>query len=293
MASPAESSADSARSFNSQWLMSVEVEVAVVLRHSKILITGASSGIGESTAYAFSQEGAQLFLVARREDRLARIADLCREKGAPRAVYRTHDLSIPGQGSVIVRECLQELGGLDVLVSNAGYGIIGPVQEIAPEEMVRIWQVNFQSGYESLREALPHLLRQGKGHIVLVSSIIGKKGFAYSATYCATKFAQVGLGEALWGELKTSGVGVSVICPGYTTTEFQQTARRTKNPGRRQRRSGGQSPGVVAAAIVDAVRHNRREVHLTLPGKLLLAIDRLSPGLAVRIAAYIATRERD
>ncbi len=262
-----------------------------IVPHSKILITGASSGIGESTAYLFSAEGAEVFLVARREDRLARVAELCRQKGSPKALYRPHDLSIPGQGRVIVQECLQELGGLQILVWNAGYGIIGPVQEISPQEMARLWQVNFQSGYESIHEALPHLLAQKKGHIVVVSSIIGKKAFAYSATYCATKFAQVGLGEALWIELRNSGVGVSVICPGYTATEFQQAARHTESMRRRRRRRG-QDPNIAARAIVDAVRRNRREVHLTIPGRLLLAVERLSPGLALRIAAYVATRER-
>ena len=233
-----------------------------------------------------------MFLVARREDRLARVADLCQHKGSPKALYRPHDLSIPGQGRVIVQECLQELGGLEVLVWNAGYGIIGPVQEIPPQDMARLWQVNFQSGYESIHEALPHLLAQKRGHIVVVSSIIGKKGFAYSATYCATKFAQVGLGEALWSELRNSGVGVSVICPGYTATEFQQAAQHTDTVRHLRRRRGGQDPNIAARAILDAVRRNRREVHLTIPGRLLLAIERLSPGLALRIAAYVATRGR-
>lgn len=257
-----------------------------------VLITGASSGIGEATAYTFSEEGHGLFLIARREDRLRQVGELCTRKGAHRVICRTHDLSVPGQGGAIVRECLEQFGELDILICNAGYGIIGPVQEIPPQDMARIWQVNFHSGYESIYEALPHLLRKKKGHIVLVSSVLGKKAFPYSATYSATKFAQVGLGEALWGELRKSGVGVSVICPGYTQTEFQHVAQHTKTIRRLQRRSGGQKPEVVAHAIINAVRRNRREVHLTFPGKFLLAIERLFPGLAVRIVRYIVTRER-
>lgn len=258
----------------------------------KVLITGASAGIGEATAYAFAAQGSELFLVARREDRLAQTAADCRQKGAPRVLYQAHDLSIPGQGCAIVRECLEALGGLDVLVCNAGYGVIGPVQDIPPGDMARIWQVNFQSGYESIHEALPHFLRQGKGHVVLVSSIIGKKGFPYSATYCATKFAQAGLGEALWGELRNHGIGVSVICPGFTATEFQEAAQRVGHTQKTQRSISGQSPDKVAQAIVKAVRRRHREVHLTWSGKLLLAIDRLSPELATRITAWVAVRER-
>jgi short-subunit dehydrogenase len=256
-----------------------------------VLITGASSGIGEATAHAFSEQGNELFLVARRADRLSQVAETCRQKGASRVIARSHDLSVAGQGAIIVRECLEQLGDLDILVCNAGYGIIGPMRDVPPRDMERIWQVNFQSGYESIHAALPHLLPKRKGHLVLVSSVVGKKAFPFSATYAATKFAQVGLGEALWGELRESGVGVSVICPGFTETEFQSAAPHT--PGmRRRRRRRGQKPEVVARVIVDAIRNNRREVHLTIPGKVLLAIERLSPGLAVRIAAYVAIRER-
>lgn len=258
----------------------------------KVLITGASSGIGEATAYAFAGEGSELFLVARREERLREIAEACRQKGSPRIAHQPHDLSIPGEGAAIVRQCLHQLGGLDVLICNAGYGIVGPVQEVSPQDMARIWQVNFQSGYESIHEALPHFLQQKKGRIVLVSSIIGKKGFPFSATYCATKFAQVGLGEALWGELRDAGIGVSVVCPGFTATEFQKAVKLTEGMRPLARSTQGQSPDVVARAIVDAVRRNRREVHLTLLGKLLLAIDRISPALSTRIAAKVAMRER-
>ena len=193
----------------------------------RILITGASSGIGEATAYAYSNPECELLLVARREQRLAEVAEACLKKGVSRVVFKARDLSVPGQGATIVEECLEELGGLDLLICNAGYGIYGPLQEVSPQDMARIWQVNFQSGYESIHAAVPHLVKQKEGHIVLVSSIIGKKAFSYAASYCATKFAQVAIGEALWGELRGTGVGVSVICPGYTATEF--SAIRSKD----------------------------------------------------------------
>ncbi|MBI4444561.1 MAG: SDR family NAD(P)-dependent oxidoreductase [Acidobacteria bacterium] len=257
-----------------------------------VLITGASSGIGEATAYAFARAQSDLFLSARRSDRLGQVADRCRQLGAAKVALRSHDLSVAGEGALLVQECLSELGGVDVLICNAGYGIIGAVQDISPVEMARIWQVNFQSCYESIHAALPHLLQQRKGHIVLVSSIIGKKAFPFSATYCATKFAQVGLGQGLWGELKPYRIGVSVICPGYTDTEFQSSARHHRGVRRLRRAYKGQSSEAVAAAIVDAVRRKKREVHLTLPGKLLLLIDRISPSLATRIAVKVAIHER-
>ena len=259
---------------------------------SKVLITGASSGIGECTARAFASSGYELYLVARREERLAQVAQACEARGARRVVVSSQDLSIAGQGASVVRDCIEKLGGLDILVCNAGFGIYGPIEEIPPEDMAHIWQVNFQSGYESIHAALPHLLQQEKGHIALVSSILGKKAFPFSGSYCATKFAQVAVGEALWGELKGTGVEVSVVCPGYTSSEFQASARKTKSLQSMRRFGGGQSPELVAQAIVGAIRHKKREVHLTRSGKLFLLLSRLFPNLVNHTLAWVVNREQ-
>lgn len=252
----------------------------------KVLITGASSGIGRAAACAFAVEGSELFLVARRAERLVEVARRCRDLGSPRAETAEHDLSLPGEGAVVVRRMLERMGGLDVLVCNAGYGFSGPLWEMDAADMARMWQVNFQSGFESIREALPHFRARRAGHIVLVSSVIGRKALPFNAAYCSTKFAQVGLGESLWGELRDDGVGVSVVCPGYTTTEFHGVA----SSGRPRRRPiRGQSAEAVGRVIVKAVRRRRRIVHLTWLGKLFLGIDRLSPSLAAW-AAYVVGR---
>ena len=166
-----------------------------------VLITGASAGIGEATAYAFAEQGSRLFLVARRAERLKTVAGACEKKGASAVAFSVHDLSRPGEGGKLVQKCLREMADLGVLICNAGYGIQAPVTETTPEMMSRIWQVNYQSAYESIYEALPYLLQKRQGHIILTSSILGKKGTPFSAAYAATKFAQVGLGESLWGEL--------------------------------------------------------------------------------------------
>jgi hypothetical protein len=259
---------------------------------SKVLITGASSGIGECTAWAFASSQYELYLTARREERLVQVAKACEAQGARRVVVRSHDLSIAGQGTAVVRDCIEELGGLDILICNAGFGIYGPIEEIPPEDMAHIWQVNFQSGYESIHAALPHLLQQKKGHIVWVSSILGKKAFPFSGSYCATKFAQVAVGEALWGELKGTGVGISVVCPGYTSSEFQTSARKTKSLLSMRRPGGGQRPELVARAIVGAIRHRKREVHLTRSGKLLCLLSRFFPNLVHHTLAWVMNREQ-
>ncbi len=258
----------------------------------KILITGASSGIGEAAAYAFSNLGWGLFLVARRSDRLDEVASECERRGAARTVCKETDLSVSGAGATIVGDCLEALGGLEVTLCNAGYGIIGPVSEVPATDMSRIWQVNFQSAYETIHAALPHLLGQKRGHIVMVSSVLGKKAMPFSAAYSVTKFAQVALGESLWGELRGSGVGVSVICPGYTATEFHQAAKRTETMAKLSRPFQGQSSDRVAEVIVEAVLRGKREVHLTFPGRMICGIERLSPELSTRIMAWVGAKQK-
>ena len=257
----------------------------------KVLITGASAGIGEATAYAFARESSKLFLVARRSDRLKQVSEECRKRGAVEVVWASRDLSQPGQGGAVVDECQHHFKGLDIVITNAGYGFIGPVVEIPPEELIRIWQVNFQSGYETIHAALPRLLQQRSGHIVLVSSVIGRRAMPYSSAYCVTKFAQAALAEALWGELRGSGVGVSLICPGYTNSEFHEAAKRTRSARRANRPFRPDTVETVADAIVKAVRHNRREVHLTGLGRLLIGLNRVSPGLTARIAAWVGDQQ--
>ncbi len=255
-----------------------------------IILTGASSGIGKAAASVFASRGYGIFMTARRLDRLEEMEPALLKLGSPVCHSAGFDLSIPGTGSQLVIDALGRLGYVDLLICNAGYGLFGAVDKVSPAEMARMWQVNYQSAYESILAILPHFRERGRGHIVLVSSINGKKGMAGSAAYSATKFAQVGLGEALWAELRDSGIKVSVVCPGYTETEFHSLAARDSLSGAK-RPSSGQSSRQVAIAIEKAVRKNRREVHLSLPGKLILFIERISPSLAMRIMAAAAKKD--
>ncbi|HSR68480.1 MAG TPA: SDR family NAD(P)-dependent oxidoreductase [Acidobacteriota bacterium] len=257
----------------------------------KIIITGASSGIGEAVAYAFAKRGAALYLVARRGERLQAVVGECLKLGAVRAEAGLHDLSIEGKGAEVVEAGKETLQGLDVLICNAGYGLYGPLEEIDPAQMARLWQVNYQSGYESIHAALPDFQQQGRGHIVVVSSVIGKTALPLSSTYCATKFAQVGMAEALWGELHGSGVEVSLICPGYTKTEFASSSVRTESASMFNR-VGGDPPETVARAIVKAVERRKRVVILTFPGRFFWRLNRFFPNLTARLVAWFINRNR-
>lgn len=258
---------------------------------TSVLITGASSGIGESTAYRFARQGAALYLAARRGERLKEVAEECLRRGAAEARWGEHDLEVPDEGARAVREALKQLGKLDVLVLNAGFGIYGPLQEVPPEWMRRLWQVNFQSGYESIHAALPHFLERGSGHIVLVSSVLGRVGVPIATAYAASKFAQVGLGEALWSELRGTGVGVTVVCPSYTMTEFFDAATRTQGASQ-FRRIGGNTAEEVADALFKAVSRKRRRIIPSSYGRLLDFFCRVLPDTAAHLVAWSVNRSR-
>lgn len=254
------------------------------------VITGASSGIGKATAELFASRGYGLFLTSRRLSTLEELKPALLSSGAMACHLSSHDLSIPGSGRELVEEALEAMGCIDILICCAGYGKFGPIEEVEAQEMARMWQVNYQSAYESILAVLPHFKQRKTGQIILVSSINGKKGMAGSAAYSATKFAQVGLGESLWAELREFGIKVSVVCPGYTETEFHSLAA-SHNPNLKSRSGRGQSPLRVARAIESAAKKGTREIHLTFSGKLILLLERISNGLAVRIMAIAAKKD--
>jgi short-subunit dehydrogenase len=248
---------------------------------NRVVITGASSGIGRATALEMAAAGEELFLTARRIDRLESVSEECRKRGSKRVLIHPADLSKKGSGRALVLAALDQMDKIDILVCNAGYGYFGSISDFTSEQMDRMMRVNYLSAFESIEAALPHFKQNGSGHIVLVSSVIGKKAMPYATGYCATKFAQVGLGEALWGELKKEGIGVTVVCPGYTATEFHGVAATpAADPNRPIK---GQDSEAVARAMVKAIRSNRKEIHLTWSGKLLLALDRISTTLGSHI----------
>jgi NADP-dependent 3-hydroxy acid dehydrogenase YdfG len=241
------------------------------LQNKVALITGASSGIGRATALALARAGAAVALAARREAELEAIAREARALGG-RAIVIPTDVSQPAQAEALVRATVAELGRVDILVASAGIYRRGPIETLTPADFEQSMAVNYFGAVYPVLAALPHMRAQRSGHIVLLSSMDGKKAVRTDAPYAATKFAVAGFGEALRQDLHGSGVDVSIIFPGRVATSF---IAGMKIPWV----SRPISAEAVAQATIRAIRRRQAEVILPPSAYLLLFADWLSPRL--------------
>ncbi|HVC19440.1 MAG TPA: SDR family NAD(P)-dependent oxidoreductase [Vicinamibacterales bacterium] len=253
-----------------------------LLRDKVVVITGASAGIGEATAMELAGGGAAVVLAARRQDRLDALAGRITGAGGRALAVATDVASEPDVRALIDRT-IAEYGRLDVLICNAGFGVKGTLEEHSHEMMRRLLDVNFMGTFFAARAALPIFRQAGRGHLIFVSSIVGRRGAPFLGGYAATKFAQVGLAEALRAELAGSGIHVSVICPVATDTEFSAVMQQ-HSPGRKIGWVGPQqSAEQVARAIAACVRHPRPEVYPYRKSRMLPFITWLAPAFSDRL----------
>jgi len=249
----------------------------VELRGAVVLISGASSGIGAACARAFAREGARVALLARRRERLDALAREIQVSGGE-AISLPADVSEPTQVRVAVDETLARWSRIDVLINNAGYGLIGTVDTTTPEEFQQIFAVNVMGMVLATRAVLPVMKDAQRGHIINVSSVAGRRGSPQRAAYSITKFAMVGFSEALRGEVREHGIHVTVVYPSYTTiTEFQQAEIRKE--ARRLPLGPSQPAEQVARAIVRVVRRPRPEVYPYWPSRFVAILSVAFPGL--------------
>jgi NADP-dependent 3-hydroxy acid dehydrogenase YdfG len=183
-------------------------------------ITGASSGIGEATAEALAREGAAVALIARRHDRLVELADRIEKEGG-RALPLELDVSDHGKVEAAFSEVKGELGGLNILVNNAGVMLLGTVEGWDVADWRRMVDVNVLGLLYCTREALPLIRDSGGGHIVNISSVAGRTADFGSAVYNLTKWGVTGFSEALRQEALNSGIRVTCVEPGFVVTELQ------------------------------------------------------------------------
>lgn len=243
-----------------------------------VVITGASSGIGEACAYRFATTGARMALLARRAARLEQVAERARSLGGDAHVVPV-DLASAEQATRAVERAESALGDVDVLVNNAGFGLYAPIESVPREDLERMFAVNTFAPVVAMQTVLPGMRRRGRGVIINVSSVVGKRALPMTGAYGASKYALHGFSDALRVELRDTGVHVSVVCPGFTRTEFSDNV--VDYGVERGRPSGGaMSAEAVAETIVDCAHNPRAEILLTGKGKTLAWLQRISPKLA-------------
>jgi len=235
------------------------------------VITGASSGIGRATALALAQEGARVALAARTASALHRVADEVRALDRDALVVPS-DVTSRDDVDHLVAKTLERWGRLDILVANAGAYIRSPVEKLTIREVERSMAVNFYGALYAVLAVQSHLVDRGSGHIVLVSSMDGKKGLPLDAPYVAAKSALAGYGDVLRQELRECGVDVTTVFPGRVDTGLIETLAvpwiSAKIP-----------PHVVARAIVTAIRRRKPEVIVPFQARLLYLVNAASPRL--------------
>ena len=259
------------------------------LKDAVVIVTGASSGIGAATAVACGQAGMRVTLAARRAERLEAVAGAVRAAGGQARVVAT-DVTDQAAVTSLVDGTVAAWGRLDVLVANAGAGILATVDQTSAAEFERLMRVNFLGVVYAALAALPHFRRQRSGHLVTVASVVGKRASPFRAAYVASKFAVVGFSEALRMELAPDGIAVTCVCPIGTATEFHDVEEnRLGVPGR-----GGpiQSAEHVARRLVAALRRPRPEVHPYAPARLLFLANDVAPGLVDRLLMALSPRAR-
>ncbi len=221
-----------------------------------VVITGASSGIGEESAVEFAKRKSCVVLVSRARQNLENVAKRL-EKYNSQTMVCCCDVSQKQQVEQMAQTVLDKFGKIDILVNNAGFGIYGSIRELKIEEIESQMATNYFGMVYCTKVFLPRMLEQKSGHIVNVASVAASFGIPGIAPYCATKFAMLGFSEGLYHELKGTGVGVTVVSPIVVRTNFLKHPSFKSFP---KYSSLSISPSAVAKAVVRASSSPRLEI---------------------------------
>lgn len=245
------------------------------LEGKRVLLSGATGGLGQAIAAQLASQGANLVLSSRR---LKELQELARSLpgGARRHEVVVADLA----GSGAAEELVRQSGDLDGLVANAALPGVGTIDRLSKEEVLRTLRVNLEAPILMSRELAPALIESGEGHIVFISSLNGKVGTPRTAIYCTTKFGLRGFALALREDLLPKGVGVSIVSPGFIREAGMFHDSGVKAPPG----LGTTTPESVGKAVVRAIRRNRSEVEpATRRLRLVTAFAHRHPELAARV----------
>jgi short-subunit dehydrogenase len=250
-----------------------------------VIITGASSGIGEQIAYKLAEQGAWLALASRNVDKLQEVANTCSHLGAKVIVVAT-DVAEKSQCSNLIDRTVEKYGRIDTLINNAGFPVASRFIDMSDLTVFeKILQVNFMGSVYCTHYALPHLMKSN-GRIVAVSSLRGRLPSATADGYGASKHAMSEFFQSLRIELSETGVTVTIVYPNWVSTGI--TSRALLPDGSRKgsvsvHEEGAMSPDACAKMIIKAASVRKRDVVMTFEGNFGLWLHLVAPGLVDRI----------
>ena len=263
-------------------------------RDKTVLVTGASSGIGEELACQLGQCGAKLTLAARRQAALENLADRIANAGARRPLVANCDVTRDGDVERAVSESVRHWGTLDVVIANAGFGVVGPFDRLSIEDYRRQFETNVFGVLRTIYAALPHI-EHSKGHVVIIGSVAGWTSTPGGSPYAMSKFAVRALANAITPELRLAGVKVTLISPGFVVSDI----RRVDNQGVLQAGAKDPIPAWLTLSTSKAVRQTlkavaqgKREQILTGHGKIIVLVERFAPWMIRAVVRRLTARPR-
>lgn len=255
--------------------------------NARILITGASSGIGRALALQAAQAGAHVILNARRTERLEELRlEIQSLSPSSRVLLVPGDVTLPEVRTALITQTVENFGGLDILVNNAGAAATGLFEGNSPARLQSVMELNFTAPVELIRLAIP-ILKEWKTipaapekpippMIVNLSSIVGLRGVTHYSEYCAAKAAIRAFSESLRTELSVYGIEVLVVCPGSTETGF--FTEYLENTGEPTWPSHNRvSPEYVASEILKAIRKGKMQIIPFFLGKVMYHLNHFAP----------------
>jgi short-subunit dehydrogenase len=254
-------------------------------RGKSVLITGASSGIGEELAWQLAQAGAKLTLAARRREELERVAQRIAAHGGasplPAPCVVTCDVARDGAMEQAVAEAVRHFGKLDVVFANAGFGVVGAFKKLSVADYRRQFETNVFGVLRTVYAAVPEL-EKTRGNLALIGSVSGWVSTTGASPYCMSKFAVRALANSITPELRRAGIKLTLISPGFVASNI----RRVDNRGAVHPDAADPVPAWIqmptpqaARQILRAVARGKREQIITFHGKVFVAIERFLPWL--------------
>jgi NADP-dependent 3-hydroxy acid dehydrogenase YdfG len=251
------------------------------------VITGASSGIGRASALAFARGGATTVLASRSAEKLGRVAEEIRRFN-PQVLVLPTDVSVREQVQRLVDQTVEEFGRIDILFNNAGNAYVGPLDDARfVDDLNNMLAVSFYGVVYGAQAVLPVMKRQRTGHIINMSSVVGRKAFPHFGGYSITMHAISAFTDALRQELRGTGIAVTCVHPALTQTAMLDEVNPADMPPP-FRAMTPRTPEFVAAGIVNAVSKQQPRVVMPAPPHMLLLGDALSPHIGDLIVRLLS-----